>query len=146
MAGKILEKEDVTLAELNDLFNTVFTFSELREDDEFIVIFEKGILMACEFDKERSLIIFKQSYDITNDVAEDKCLAWVNQRNISRILAKTMYQSRDDGSRFIKMEYDMSFERGVIPYNVIRTVKFLIGIGNNMLEESLNSGIELKRE
>ncbi|MGF0037743.1 hypothetical protein [Victivallis vadensis] len=145
MAIKVIERENVNLLELNDIFNTVFT-SIINEERQFIVICEKGILMGCSIDDERSLIRLYQSHKIENDAPPHKCIAFVNRWNNEKIVAKTMYkENQEDNDRFIAIEYDMSFDRGVIPYNLIKTIKWLLGIGSCMIDESVAVGIELKR-
>lgn len=145
MATKVIEREDVNLPELNDIFNTVFT-SIINEERRLIVICEQGILIGCSIDDERSLIRLFQSHKIQNDAPPHKCVAFVNRWNNDKILAKTMYrENQEDNDRFIAIEYDMSFDRGIIPYNLIRTIKWLLGIGSCMIDESMAVGIELKR-
>lgn len=144
MATKVIEREDVNLSELHDIFNTVFT-SYIDEERDLIGINDKESWIGCMIDETRSLIQFFMFHRIKNDVPPYQCIAFVNQWNLDKIFVKTIYkEEQDNDARFIAVEYDILFDRGIIPYNLIKTVKWLQEMDRCLVDESLKAGINLK--
>ena len=144
MVTKVIEREDVNLSELHDIFNTVFT-SHIDEERDLIGIYDKESWLGCTIDETRSLIQFFMFHKIKNDVSPHQCIAFANQWNLDRILVKTIYkEEQEDDTKFIVIEYDILFDRGIIPYNLIKTVKWLQEMDRCLVAESLKAGINLK--
>lgn len=144
MTTKVIEREDVNLSALHDIFNIAFDCC-IDEERELIGIYDMESWSGCRIDDNRSLIHFFMFHKIENDVQPHQCIAFANQCNLNRILVKTIYkEEQDDDTRFIAIEYDMLFDRGVIPYNLLKTVKWLHDIDRSLVADGLSAGIKLK--
>ena len=119
----MLDEQQVTTPKLIEIFQGAYMDVSDAEESRFSV---KGIqfpfLLGVMLDKERKVVRFTD-YNRLHRVTQQQAALLCNEANRSFMLAR-FYAFEHEGAIMAATQYDMSFEKGLIPYQVISNFRF----------------------
>ena len=121
MIENFIEEKEVTIESVANLFKSAFIrVSESDESDEFIINLD-SLAVHVFFYEERKMIRFYVFFPIDNKSYEE-ALSIVSDAKRERILARCYIEKYED-SMFWLADYCISYEMGIIPFQVVNMAK-----------------------
>lgn len=132
MNEKFIEEKDLTIETLSDLFKSAFLrVSEIDEDNGFKVTFD-NIMINVVIDEELKRIRFFYVTQVEDESYEEAVLK-VHEIVKKSIMVRTYIAQDNEGINYILSDYIMSYEMGVIPFQVVNMAKlFELVVVNNL--------------
>ena len=129
MNTTIIKEEDVTSESISDLFKSAFLrVSEVNDANQFKVEFER-IDVLVDIDVQNKFIkfwfigkVYKHTYK--------EVVVRTNLANIRSLFVK-FYIDTEEDNNYLIAEYKMSYEMGVIPFQVVNMAKSFENITAN---------------
>ena len=122
MNTTMIKEEEVTSESISDLFKSAFLkVSEINENNEFSVDFDT-ISINVEIDDERKWIRF-WFFNKIDEKSYEEAVITANHVNKEKALVRFWV---DKGEDFVYLvsDYTMSYEMGIIPFQVVNMAKF----------------------
>jgi len=127
----ILPEDQVTSAQLAQFFKAAFMKAEVDEDGDIKVKSDAGITVWISIEGERKLLKYVATYGFKEDATEVDRLQLVNTLNDNVILVRFSVP-RDD---VLMADYYLYYEEGVIPYQVVNTLRHFANITVKAIRE-----------
>jgi hypothetical protein len=127
----ILPEDQVTSAQLQQFFKAAFMKAEVDEDGDIKVKTDAGITVWISIEGERQLLKYVATYGFKEDATEVDRLQLVNTLNDNVILVRFSVP-RDD---VLMADYYLYYEGGVIPYQVVNTLRHFANITVKAIRE-----------
>ena len=122
MNTTIIEEKEVTSESISNLFKSAFLkVSEINEDNEFTVDFDT-IAINVEIDDERKWIRF-WFFNRIDEKPYEEAVTIANHVNEQKALVRFSVNKGEDFI-FLIADYAISYEMGVIPFQVVNMAKF----------------------
>ncbi len=135
MNTTIIEEKDVTSESISDLFKSAFfKVSDIDEKKKFLVEGDT-IDITVDVDNEQKWIRFYLLYVVDDKSLEELLLA-TNHANERKTLVRFFIVKQDDLILLVA-DYTMSYETGVIPFQVVNIAKFFEKVGVYGIREIL---------
>ena len=135
MNRTMIKEEDVTSESISDLFKSAFfKVSEIDESNQFTVGFDE-IDVIVDIDDKRKWIRF-WFLDRIDEKSYEEAIITANQVNEEKALVR-FFVSKEEDSAYLVADYVMSYEMGVIPFQVVNMAKFFEKIGVDSAREIL---------
>lgn len=116
MTQEILTEEQVTAQTISELLSRAFIENEIDEDGDIVVTLDNFTSLIV-VDTDRKLLKFGMSFTLYAGDEEQKN-AYANRLNMNYIFAS--FYVRNDSA---VGEYYLPFDRGVLAYHIIYTVR-----------------------
>ena len=120
---------EVTAESISDLFKSAFfKVSEIDETNQFSVEF-RTIDIIVDIDVQEKLIKFWFISKVDKKT-HDEAASRANRANIRSVFVK-FYVATEEDTTYLVAEYKMSYEMGVIPFQVVNMAKSFENIAVN---------------
>ncbi len=130
MNTTMIKEEEVTSESISDLFKSAFLkVSEIDERNQFSVEFER-IDVLVSIDAQNKFIKFLFVNKVYKKTHKE-VVARANLANIRSLFVKFYIDTEEDIS-YLVAEYKMSYEMGVIPFQVVNMAKSFENITANV--------------
>jgi hypothetical protein len=130
MNTTMIKEEEVTSESISDLFKSAFLkVSEIDERNQFSVEFEK-IDVLVSIDAQNKFIKFLFVNKVYKKTHKE-VVARANLANIRSLFVKFYIDTEEDIS-YLVAEYKMSYEMGIIPFQVVNMAKSFENITANV--------------
>jgi hypothetical protein len=126
-----LPDDQVTPAQLQQFFKSAFMKAEVDDDGDIKVKTDAGITVWISIEAERKLLKYVATYGFKDDTTEEERLQLVNTLNDNVILVRFSVP-RDD---VLMADYYLYFEEGVIPYQIVNTLRHFANITVKAIRE-----------
>ncbi len=122
MSEKLMEEKDITIEAISDLFKSAYLrVSEIDEDNQFEVTFD-NVTISVKIDEELKRINFFYIHPVEDKSYEEAVLK-VHEIFKKSIMVRTYIDQDKEGNNYILSDYVMSYEMGVIPFQVVNMAK-----------------------
>lgn len=132
MSEKFIEEKNVSIEAISDLFKSAFLrVSEIDEDNSFKVTFD-NIMINVSIDEELKRIRFFD-VNLVEDESYEEAVLKVHEIVKKSIMVRTYIAQDNEGVNYILSDYMMSYEMGIIPFQVVNMAKlFELVVVNNL--------------
>ncbi len=129
MNTAMIKEEEVTSKSISDLFKSAFfKVSEIDDNNRFLVDFDE-MDVSVDIDDQEKLIKF-WFFNKIEKKTYDEAVTIANRVNIRSVFVRFYVDSGEDIT-YLVAEYEMSYEMGVIPFQVVNMAKSFENIAAN---------------
>ena len=130
----MIPEDQITAAKIADVFEQAYMEVSERSETRFSV---KGLtfpfLLGVRVDQERKAIRFAD-YNRLHRITSEGAALLCNSANSQYLLAR-FYSFVHEDAIMVTAEYDMSFEKGVIPFHIISNFRLFERIAGSAVRD-----------
>ena len=147
MPTRILDKEKVNLDSLYDIFARAYGV-DLHMNS--VLVYHGKTLTRVANEAHHKLIRFRQTLEVQKGVSDTDCICFANHWNANKALARISFSPKKEDDECkdcigtIQVEYDIAYDNGVIPFNLLISLRWLHQITEEMVDEARNKSIIIR--
>lgn len=137
-----LNEAQISASKLADVFSGAFMdVSELEEN--FFSVKAEALQVRVKVDSKRKYIILEIAQVLYN-ISLEEASKIANKINSERMLARIFFVEIE-GALLMIADYYLSFDRGLIAYHLVNTVKFFEGVVLDCVRENFLDNLNRQR-